>query len=204
MSIVTEPERLCFHLQQTPEEVFEPDAVPEAPLVRFVAYAGRQRVYGWVRLREDRLTDLLNSHDELCLTDAEVEDLVDGRVRPVHELLIRVSDLVAVHASGPRGAEVLRRRTRSHPVALQCGKYLVGGHLHAVPGVDPIDDFRRRPAMVPLTDAWIEYWPEGRRTKQAIGTIIVNRHQAEWIRCVSDEDLLEGLMHPEGLAPSAE
>ena len=99
------PGRLHFILQRTREEVFEPDYVPEVPLVRFDAYGRHDRVFGWVGLRADRLTDLLNAHEELLLTDVEIEDLEDGVTRSVDEILIRCSDLIAVHASGPRGTQ---------------------------------------------------------------------------------------------------
>jgi len=188
--------RLRVALQRTDEDVFEPDSVADGPLVRFVAYSRLHRMFGWVRLRADRLTDLLNGHDELLLTDAEIESLEDGASEPVAEFLVRCSDLVAVHASGPRGDQLLRHRTRTHPVAIGAGHFLVAGHLHATPGVDPIASVRDRPAMVPLTDAWIEYWSGDRRMRHATGTIIVNRAQADWIRVVTDEDLLEGMLGP--------
>ena len=73
MQLQRPPSHLQFVLQGTPEEVFEPDAVADAPLVRFVAYGKNQRVFGWVRLEADRLTDLLNAHDELHLVDVEIE-----------------------------------------------------------------------------------------------------------------------------------
>jgi hypothetical protein len=183
-------------LQRVPEEIFEPDSVAEAPLVRFVAYTRHHRMYGWVRLRADRLTDLLNAHDSLLLTDVDVEGLEDGESRSVDRVLVTGDDLIAVHAGGPRGDAALRRRTRSHPVALQAGHYLVGGHLHADPGVEPLDNLRERPHMVPLTDAWIEYWSGGARRRHAIGTIIVNRRQVDWIRVVSDEELVDGALRP--------
>ena len=164
--------------------------------MRFVAYGASERVFGWVRLQADRLTDLLNGHAVLLLTDAEVEDLEHGTTRSAHEVQIRTRDLVAVHASGPRGAEALRRRTRSHPVAIRAGSYLVGGHLHAPPGDEPLTSLRDRPPMVPLTDAWIEYWSGGVRTKHATGTIIVNRDLADWVRVVTDEELLDGVLGP--------
>ena len=50
--------------------------------------------------------------------------------------------------------------------------------------------------MVPLTDAWIEYWTRSNRTTQSIGTIIVNREQVDWMRVVTDEDLFGGLLRP--------
>ncbi len=190
------PGRLHFILQRTREEVFEPDYVPEVPLVRFDAYGRHDRVFGWVGLRADRLTDLLNAHEELLLTDVEIEDLEDGVTRSVDEILIRCSDLIAVHASGPRGDATRRRLTRSHPIALQSGAYLIGGYLHAPPGRDPIASVDERPLMVPLTDAWIEYWSGGERTRQASGTMIVNREQVDWMRVVTDEDLVDGLLRP--------
>lgn len=188
------PDRLHFILQRTPEEVFEPDFASDVPLVRFVAFGRHHRVFGWVRLRADRLTDLLNTHDELLLTDVEIESLEDGATRSVDEVLIRCSELIAVHASKPRGDEARRRLTRTHPIAIQSGNYLIGGYLHAPPGSDPIASMGGRPLMVPLTDAWIEYWSGGERTKQSSGTIIVNREQVDWMRVVTDEDLFSDLL----------
>jgi hypothetical protein len=195
--------RLQFILQRTAEEVFEPDSVCEAPLVRFVAYAREHRLFGWVHLRAERLTDLINAHRELELAGVEIEDLEDGRTRTADQVLIDVRELVAVHASGPRGDASLRRRTRTHPVAIQSGNYLIGGHLHAAPGLDAVRSFRERPRMVPLTDAWIEYWSGGRRTKHSIGTIIVNRDVAEWVRTVTDDELVDGtIRHLAGTLPA--
>lgn len=196
MSATPPPGRLHIALQRTGEEVFEPDSVAEAPLIRFAAYDHDHRVFGWVRLRADRLTDLLNDHDELLLSNVEIESLESGSTRSADEILVRCCDLVAVHASGPRGVESLRHRTRTHPIAVQAGNFLIGGHLHAAPGEAPLASVQERPVMVPLTDAWIEYWSGPERTKHSIGTIIVNRAQADWIRLVTDEDLADGMLRP--------
>jgi hypothetical protein len=192
----TPPDRLHFILQRTPEDVFEPDYVSDVPLVQFVAFGRDHRMFGWVRLRADRLTDLLNTHGELLLTHVEIESLEDGATRSVDEVLILCRELIAVHASGPRGDGQRHRRTRAHPIAIQSGKYLIAGYLHAPPGSDPIANVGERPLMVPLTDAWIEYWSGTDRTTQSIGTIIVNREQVDWMRVVTDEDLFGGLLRP--------
>jgi hypothetical protein len=192
----TPADRLHFILQRTREEVFEPDSASDVPLIQFVAFATHHRVFGWVRLRADRLTDLLNTHEELLLTDVEIESLEHGATRSVDEVLIRCSELTAVHASGPRGDEARRRLTRSHAIAVQSGNYLIGGYLHAPPGSDPIASLGERPPMVPLTDAWIEYWSGDKRTQQSSGTIIVNRERVDWMRVVSDADLSDGLLRP--------
>lgn len=188
--------RLFLVLQPTSEEVFEPDAVADAPLVRFMAYGAHHRVFGWVRLRADRLTDLLNAHEELHLAEVEIESLEDGITQSVDEIIIHRRDLVAVHATGPRGDQARRQRTRTHPIAMQSGSYLIGGHLHADPGTDPIASVGGRPAMVPLTDAWIEYWSGEDRKHLATGTIVVNRDEVDWMRVVTDEDLIEGALRP--------
>lgn len=188
--------RLQLVLQPTSEEVFEPDSVSDAPLVRFIAYGTHQRVFGWVRLRADRLTDLLNAHEELSLVDVELETLLNGVTGTVDEVLIRREDLIAVQATGPRGDEGIRQPTQTHPIAIQAGNYLIGGYLHVVPGADPIASAWDRPPMVPLTDAWIEYWADGERQHQWIGTIVVNRDATDWIRVVTEEDLIYGQLRP--------
>jgi len=197
MQIQTPPSRLELVLQRTDEEVFEPGAVAGMPLIRFAAYVANQRVFGWVRLDADRLTDLLNAHDELHLLDVGLESLPNGWPGTVDEVVIHRRDLVAVHATGPRGIAARWQATQSHPVAVQSGSYLIGGYLHVPPGMDPIESARARPPLVPLTDALIEFWAHGRREHQSIGTIIVNRDKADWIRVVTHEDLIEGLLRPE-------
>jgi hypothetical protein len=81
-------------------------------------------------------------------------------------------------------------------VVVQAGQFLIGGHLHAPQGCDPLVEFRARPSMVPLTDAWVEYWSGGERTSQAIGTIVVNRRATDWVQVVTDNDLVEGALRP--------
>jgi hypothetical protein len=197
------PALLHLPLQQTNEEAFEPDSVSEAPLVRFSAYTTHHRIFGWVRLRADRLTDLLNAHDELVLSDVEIEDLDDGTRRRDESDRLAIRDLLAVHAAGPRGDDTLRHRTRAHPIVVRAGSYLIAGHLHAEPGADPLESLRRRPAMVPLTDAWLEYWPDGSPRRHGVGTIIVNREAADAIELVTDDDLVEGLLAPQPRPRSA-
>jgi hypothetical protein len=195
------PTRLHFVLQRAHEEIFEPDSVAELPLVRFSAFAPAHRIFGWTRLHAERLTDLLNGHDELLLTDAEVETLDHHRQYASGAIRIATHELVAVHAAGPRGEESRRLRTRSHPVAIQSGRFLIAGHLHAEPGTDVLASLRHRPPMVPLTDAWIQYWSGGLPTSHGIGTIVVNREAADWIRLVREDDLLDGDLRPTTVVP---
>jgi hypothetical protein len=196
MNDETAGERLNLVLQSLPEEIYEPESVAEAPLVRFDAYTLRHRLSGWVRLRADRLSDLLNACESLVLTGVEFANLEDGEPARLDRAVIERGDIVAVHATGPRGDVAQRRTTEAHAVALHAGNYLLGGHLHVPPGADPLEQFGARPEMVPLTDAWIEYSAGGLRGRQSVGTIIVNRRQVDWIWSVTDEDLADGRLRP--------
>jgi hypothetical protein len=189
---------LSLRLDATPEDAFEPDSVAEAPLLGFEAFLANARLFGRVRLDAARLTDLLNAHSMLRLHEARLESLVDDSVRSVDELEVQRSDLLAVLATGPRGDPALRRWTLAHPVAVQVGDFLIGGYAHATPGQDPLASVRERPVMVPLTDAWIEHWPNRVRQRQWIGTVVFNRELAAWIREVAEGDLEFGRLRPTG------
>ncbi len=190
------PSRLHLVLQPTFEEVYEPDFLWETPLIRFVAYGREHRVFGWVRLEANRLTDLLNRCEELHLEDVEIADHGESSTRSADELVISRRDLIAVHASGPAGDETLRLPTRLYPIALQSGDYLIGGHLHVVSEEEPMASLQQRPAMIPLTQAWIEHWSGGERRHRSTGTIIVNRDLADWVRPVTERELVAGYLRP--------
>jgi hypothetical protein len=187
---------LTLHLDAVAEDVFEPEFVADAPLLRFEAFLATERLFGWVRLEANRLTDLLNAHDALTLHNATFESLVDGSRRQAEEAIVPRSELFAVSVTGPRGDPALRRWTHSHPAAAQLGDYLIGGYVHATPGEDPLASMLERPPMVPLTDAWLEYWSGGQKRRSWIGTMIFNRDLTDWVRVVSEEELELGLVVP--------
>ena len=187
---------LALHLDGVIEEVFEPDFVASAPLLRFEAFLARERVFGWIHLEAERLTDLLNAHEALHLHQASFEDLVDGSTRHEDELIVPRADLVAISVTGPRGDPALRRWTHSHPAAAQLGDFLMGGYAHTTPGEDALATIMGRPPMVPLTDAWLEHWLGGQRHRTWVGTMIFNRDLADWVRVVPEEELELGLIRP--------
>lgn len=157
--------------------------------VEFVAYGEDCVLSGIVRMAADRLTDMLNDHDEYLLVDVLVEGWTDEHAVEVSEVLVRRDELLLVHATGPRGNQERRHRTRSHPVAIQCGPYHVRGYLHALPGADPVQAIRRRKPMVPLTDAWIEFPSPAGRQRRRVGTVVVNREQIDWIVPAVDDEV---------------
>lgn len=159
---------------------------PEYP---FVAYAEDCLLVGQVRLDAARLTDLLNEHEEYELVDVQVQEIGAERTLEVTTAVIARDEILLVHATGPRGARGQRTRTRQHPVAMQLGPYHVRGYLHALPGSDAVSSFRRRKPMVPITDAWIEYMDGDVRQRRRVSTVVVNRHQVDWIVEVVDEEV---------------
>lgn len=172
------PATLSLVLEPQAEDIHEPDFSAYAPLVRFEAFLAAQRLFGWVRLDADRLTDQLNAHDIVGLSNVLVEESRDGSAVLTDETLIPTSEIIAVVASGPRGDPSRRVETRAHPVLVESGAYRVGGLLHAPPGVDPAERLNNGDHMVPLTEAWLEYpWAE-RSRRDARATVIVNRRAA--------------------------
>jgi hypothetical protein len=159
-----------------PEDGAAPSRGP-LPLVEFVAYADDCILSGRVRLAADRLTDMLNEYDEILLVDVMVERLDGQGATEVREVLVHRDELLIVHATGPRGSQARRQRTRQHPLAMKLGPYEVHGYLHALPGADPLLAIRRRTVMVPLTDAWIEYISGGAHQRRRFSGLVVNRDQ---------------------------
>jgi hypothetical protein len=157
------------------------------PLVEFVAYAEDCVLYGRVRLAAERLTDMLNAHDEFELVDVMVERLDGLGAIEVKEVLVRRDELLLVHATGPRGNLARRTRTREHPLAVRIGPYELRGSLHAFPGHDPLTTILRRKPMVPMTDAWIEYTAGAERRRRRVGALIMNREQIDTVAHAIDE-----------------
>ena len=136
---------------------------------------------GRVRLSSERMTDLLNDHDEIQLVDVMVQRLRDAGSLEIPEVLVRREEILFVHAAGPRGVANRRRRVLMHPLAMQLGPYKVRGYLHALPGSPPLVSIRNRQSMVPLTDAWIEYDDGSVHHRHHVGAIVVNRDHIDWI-----------------------
>jgi hypothetical protein len=168
------------------EAALAPVAGPE---IEFAGYAEDCRVFGFLRLTGDRMTDMLNDRPAYALSDAMVVRLDTGAATQVTDLVVERDEILAVRASGPRGDPERRSRRRPFPMTLQTGPYIVHGYVHGIPGGDPIREIRRRPPMVPFTEAWIEYVSGGQHHRARVGTIIVNRESWDWIRQSRDEEV---------------
>jgi len=110
----------------------EPTKEPTLEEVAFVAYGEDCLLSGRTVLDADRLSDMLNGHDEYALIGVTVQRLDDGTPLQVEEVIVPRDELVLVHASGPRGDANRRHRTMLQHVALKMGPYKVRGFLHAL------------------------------------------------------------------------
>ncbi len=182
--------RLVMHRPMT-EPVLEERVVvaPLPPEIEFIGYAEDCLLMGHIRLDAKRLTDLLNDHDEYQLVDVQLQSLADAGGFEVKDVVVGREELLMVHAVGPRGDRGRRLRTRQHPLAMQVGPYHVRGYLHSLPGSDPVSSFRHRKPMVPLTDAWIEYEQGSVRQRRRVATLVVNRHQVDWVVEALDDEV---------------
>jgi hypothetical protein len=149
--------------------------------VDFVAYGVDCVLSGRTVLDGDRLTDMLNDHDEYALIDVMVERFDGGPPISVPEVVVTRDDLWLVHATEPRGNSQRRHRTAQQHIAISMGPYAVRGFYHALPGTDPATAIRRRKPMVPLTGARIGWTIAGEEREIEVDAVIVNRDQVDWI-----------------------
>lgn len=152
--------------------------------VAFLAYGEDCILTGRTALDAERLTDMLNTHGEYVLVGVTVERFDEGEPFEVAEIAIPRDEIYLVHATDPRGDVARRQHTTPQHLALKMGPYKVRGFFHALPGADPVEAMRRRNAMVPLTNARIEYMFHGERRETRVETVIVNREQIDWVQAV--------------------
>ena len=175
----------------------EPDGRQE---VDFVAYGEDCVLFGRTILDDDRLTDMLNAHEEYALVGVSIERFDGGEPLEVDEVVVGRDEVFLVHASGPRGDQARRQKTAPQHVALKIGRYSVRGFYHALPGTDPVVAIRRRKTMVPLTNARIQYTIAGETREVRVETVIVNREQIDWLEAV-EPDRSEFPAGPQFLVP---
>ena len=172
------------------------DPVTEDGEIEFVAYALDCVLSGRLRMDDVRLSDMLNGQTEYVLHDVSVERLDGGEPMTVDEITVARDEVYMVHASGPRGDVSRRHRTAPQHVALNMGPYQVRGFFHALPGTDPATSIRRRKAMVPLTNARIEYEIATDHCEVRVDALIVNRELMDWLREV-EPDRMEFPLAPQ-------
>lgn len=177
------PRRIRLGFSSGPDPEAPATAAPDQ--VEFVAYGEDCILSGRAVLDADRLSDMLNEHDEYLVSGLAVQRFDEEAPFELDdEIAIPRDEIYLVHATGPRGDAARRHRTMPQHLAIKMGPYRVRGFFHALPGADPVVAFRRRKAMVPLTDSRIEYTFHGEHRETQVDTVIVNREQIDWVEAV--------------------
>jgi hypothetical protein len=159
---------------------------PPGPLVEIVAYAADCILAGRVRLEGERLTDMLDESETVQLLEVRVDPLDGSASTELIELAVDRAELLLVHTAGPRGHSGRRRRTRQHAVAVTAGPYEVRGYVHALPGADPLTSIRGRRAMIPITDARIEFQVGSEHHRLPAGVVLINRDHIAFVSHARD------------------
>jgi hypothetical protein len=179
------PRRLRLGFSKTPADIVSTGDEAVGDQVDFVAYGEDCILSGRAVLDADRLTDMLNAHEEYLVSGLTVERFDDETPFELDdEIAVPRDEIVLVHATGPRGDAARRHRTMPQHLAVKMGPYEVRGFFHSLPGADPVEAIRRRKTMVPLTNARIEYTMHGERRAVTVDTVIVNREQIDWVEAL--------------------
>ena len=152
--------------------------------IDFVGFAEDCRVEGRVDLDDPRLADLLNTRDSITVFDVKLTSTADGHTQEFDKLDINRNELDIVIASGPRGDPKRRLATRPNGVSVKLGPYSAEGFMHAPPTSNPVRSLDRKPAMIAITDAVLEYNFCDEPVSQWFRTILVNRELAMSLRTV--------------------
>ncbi len=150
--------------------------------IDFVGFAEDCRVEGRVDLEDSRLADLLNRRKTITVRDVTLVSTLDGHTQEFDKLEISRDELDIVVASGPRGDPKRRLATKPSGVTVKLGPYCAEGFIHAPPTANPVRSFDRKPAMVAITDAVLEYEFCSEPVSQWFRTLLVNRELAISLR----------------------
>ena len=149
--------------------------------IDFVGFAGDCTITGKMTMFGERLTDFLNGQQRFRIHHLECESLEDGHKLAIDSVSVERDDLLAVVATGPRGAEKQRVQLQTNRLQMSIGPYLILGRLHVEPGSDAMASVMKREPMIPLTNATIAYEVAGTFVTRDLGAIIVNRMLVDWI-----------------------
>lgn len=157
-------------------------AVAVAPeLAPIELYTADARIVGWVASGGQRVTDLLNSNDELRLWRPSPGNL-DERTGPPDpdapgasgewESLPTARIVLAMPPEW-RASRQLRLHRRLRRAAVTVGPFSVTGNVHLHPGVDVGIHLARQQSFLPLTDAYLLHAGEP-SFEHVVSVVIVN------------------------------
>jgi hypothetical protein len=154
--------------------------------IEFIGFSDDCRVEGKIDLADSRLADMLNGSRTIVVREVTLFSTADGHTQELDQLEIDRDELDVVIASGPRGDPTRRLTTKPNGVDMKLGPYRAEGFMHAPPTANPVRGINRRPAMVAITDAVLEYQFCDEPVSQWFNTILVNRDLAVSLRTMAN------------------
>lgn len=143
-------------------------------------YTAESRIVGWVAPDGQRVTDLLNSRDELRLWRPSPGAL-DDRTAPGADVAdesgewesLATARIILAMPPEWRASRQLRLHRRLRRAAVAAGPFSVTGNVHLHPGVEVGLHLARNRAFLPLTDAYLLHTGEP-PFEHVVSVVIVN------------------------------
>jgi hypothetical protein len=159
-------------------------AVSLAPdLAPIELYTADTRIVGWIAANGRRVTDLLNSQDELRLwqpspgpieAPTSVREAAPDPNESGEWQSVFAEQLILAMPPEWRASRQLRLHRKLRRVAVSAGPFSVTGNLHLVPGAEPGPELLLRgPRFLPLTEAYILHNGEP-PFEHVVSVVIVN------------------------------
>jgi hypothetical protein len=161
-----------------------------AELVPIELYTPESRIVGWIAPNGLRITDVLNSRDEIRLWRPSPGPL-DDTASPSSDVdpdtaagsgewhSLRAEHIVLAMPPEWRASRQLRLHRRLDRAAVVAGPFRVTGNIHLLPGMEVGPHLLRSQPFIPLTDAHILHDAEP-PFEHVVSVVIVNSaHVAE-------------------------
>lgn len=153
-------------------------------LVPIELYTIDLRIVGWIAPNGLRVTDMLNTRDELRLwrpspgpmddTDMPSPDDAPGEAGDSGEWhSLRTEHVILAMPPEWRASRQLRLHRRLDRAALVAGPFSISGNIHLTPGVEVGPHLLRIQPFLPLTDAYILHNQEP-HFEHVVSVVIVN------------------------------
>ncbi len=184
-------------------------AFAEISRVELTLYTDALITRGWVRTRQHRVTDILNSAEEpfLILEDVVVDEIGD-RGQPIRADFAQInldSVLFAVADVAVEALPELRTPKKAAEAIVSVPPFRITGTIHLLPGEPTIREalMELTGRFLPVTDAtyWSDRLGEGRRTALLVA---VNHRRTQILAQHQEADPWAGLGAPAPGAPPVE
>lgn len=145
--------------------------------LNFFAYVGDCTVSGRVNLGGARLSQYLETNEQLVVEDATLHGLRGETTARAGKVTLQRHEIYAAEAlAGAAGDTRNSRRihTVRHVVRFVSGPYTFVGELHTLPGAQPLRSLMHRRSMVPLTNCAVVFARAGKSEVRRAAVVVVN------------------------------